>query len=277
MNYKVLLPIGPGFWNIRAPFKIMHFVDIQTHMSIGKLQNGNFLVIDAVPLSPELKSEIDHLTDNGSKIEGVVHTHPFHTLNVQRFHDAYPNAPIYGCPRHIRKFPELKWSGNLEDCEIRNKWSPDFEFRIPAGAEFVNPLPEKTNHFICVFAFHKESKTLHVDDTIMFSEDPGFLLKAAGLKKGSMSFHPSIKGPGLLHDPDAPFHFRDWLKQVINDWDFDNIVTAHVGNKIGGAKAQLIQTLDNAAPLFQKLHEKRKEKGYVPDETSQHYSGEECG
>jgi len=73
-----------------------------------------------------------------------------------------------------------------------------------------------------------------------------------------MSFHPSIKGPGLLPHPDSPFVFRDWVKKVIEDWDFDNIVAAHVGMKIGGAKAQLKETLEAAEPLFQKLHEEKK-------------------
>src|SRR5207244_2779860 len=76
-----------------------------------------------------------------------------------------------------------------------------------SGAEFVNPQPESTNHFSCVFVYHKMSGTIHVDDTIMYSSNPGFLLRIVGFKEGSMMFHPTIRGPGLLPHPEAPFQF----------------------------------------------------------------------
>lgn len=39
-------------------------------MSILKLPNNKFLVIDTVPLTPFLKQAIDELTNNGTDIEG---------------------------------------------------------------------------------------------------------------------------------------------------------------------------------------------------------------
>jgi hypothetical protein len=62
-------------------------------MSIIRLQNGKFLVIDTVALTPELKGEIDHLTNNGADMEAVVATHPFHTLSFNGFYKSYPNVP----------------------------------------------------------------------------------------------------------------------------------------------------------------------------------------
>jgi len=275
-----LFEVGPGFWNIRTSFKIIiGLVDIGTHMSIARLSNGNYLVIDAVPLSDEIKAGIDLLTNKGEKIEAFVATHPFHTLAIPAFYKEYPKIPYYGCPRHIRRLTEIPWAGDLNNCEVRDKWKPDVELRIPAGAEFVNPLPEKTNHFICVFAFHKESKTIHVDDTITYSENPGFLLKMGGFKHGTLAFHPSIKGPGLLANPEAPFQFRDWVHTIINDWDFENLCAAHTGCKIGGAREQLKDVTEKAEPLFQKLSEKRKDPKYKGSEEtpSNNVKGEECG
>ena len=165
------------------------------------------------------------------------------------------------------------------------------------GSEFVSPVPEKSNHFNSVWVFHPASGTIHVDDTVMYASDPPFLLKLAGFKKGSMAFHPSMKGPGFHPTREAPYHFKDWVTQLLDDWDFDNICTAHLGmsalfiiiiiilkiffkgNKIGGAKAQLRQTLAEAEPMFKKVS-KRNESKRTYDEskiTTHNVSGNECG
>jgi len=124
---------------------------------------------------------------------------------------------------------------------------------IPDGAEFIAPLPERTNHFSSVFVFHAKSRTIHVDDTIMIGHKPGVLLKLGGYKHGMLSWHPSIKGSGLHSTENAPFLFRDWIKGITRNWDFDNICAAHMGNKIGGAKAALIELIDKSESTFQKL------------------------
>ena len=129
-----LYRIGPGFWNVRSRFKVLaKLFDIETQMSFIQLQNGNFLVIDTVGLDDHLRQEINHLTDNGNKIEAVLGTHPFHTLSFVEFYQTYPNAAYYGTPRHLRRLTQIPWAGNLNDCKTRAKWEPDVELRIPAG------------------------------------------------------------------------------------------------------------------------------------------------
>lgn len=270
--------VAPGFFNIRGHFKIAHVVEIGTHMSLLKLPNDKYLVIDTVPMNPFLKGGIDEITNNGANIEAVVGTHPFHTLAFRGFHKEYPNVPYYGTPRHLRVIPEIPWAGTLSECEVRNKWAPAVEFKIPAGSEFVAPQPESSNHFSCAFVFHRASRTLHVDDTIMIGSNPGILLKLFGYRHGSMSFHPSIKGPGLLPTPEAPYQFKEYIEHIVREWDFDNICAAHMGNKIGGAKEQLVETLAKAEPLFHKLSEKNKKKDPTHVETpTVLVEGNECG
>lgn len=114
----------------------------------------------------------------------------------------------------------------------------------------------------------------------MYAEHPGFLLSLAGFRHGTMAFHPSIKGSGLLNNPNAPFQFRDWLTKLIEDWDFDTICTAHFGNKCGGAKQQLIEVLKKAEPLFQKLSEQKKknpDQDFSNEKGLDNFSGNECG
>jgi len=85
------------------------------------------------------------------------------------------------------------------------------------GGEFINPQPESSNHFISVFVYHRLSGTLHVNDTIIYADKPSFLLKLFGYKDGSMAFHPSIKTVGLHPTADAPYLFRDWMHNMLND------------------------------------------------------------
>jgi len=197
-------------------------------------------------------------------------------------HAAYPNPPYYGTPRHLRRLTDIKWTGDTSDRNVHTKWNPEVDMKIPAGSEFVNPLPEKSNHFNCVFVFHKKSRTFHCDDTIMYADNPGFLLKMGGFKAKSMQFHVSMKGPGLYPTPEAPFQFRDWMNAIIAEWDFDNICTAHFGNKVGGAKEQLKELVKSCEPLFQKLSDKKKKnkdnKTDDKDQTSTYnVNGDECG
>ncbi|CAF4418165.1 unnamed protein product [Rotaria magnacalcarata] len=153
-------------------------------MSFIQLHSGKFLVIDTIELNDKLRQEINHLTDNGDKIEAVIGTHPFHTLSFPAFYESYPNAAYYGTPRHLRRLTHIPWIGNLHDCDVRKKWEPDVELRFPAGAEFINPQPESSNHFSSVFVYHRASATLHVDDTIIYAEKSNFLLKLFGYKDG---------------------------------------------------------------------------------------------
>lgn len=136
LDQNELHSIGRGFWNVRGRFKILKLIDIETQMSIIQLSNGKFLVIDTVEMDDRLRQEIDQLTNGGEKIEAVIATHPFHTLSFPAFYKLYPKPAYYGTPRHLRRLTEIPWAGNLDDCNVRTKWEPDVEMRIPAGFFF---------------------------------------------------------------------------------------------------------------------------------------------
>lgn len=72
-NFTALRKIGQNFWNIRGSFTIgFGLIDLGTQMSIVKLNNGNFMVIDTIPITPTMKTEIDFLTNNGELLESTV-------------------------------------------------------------------------------------------------------------------------------------------------------------------------------------------------------------
>jgi len=232
-------PIGPALWNARGVF-MLGPIDIGTHMSFIRLSNGKFLVVDTIDLDDSLKSEFDQLTRNGTMVEAVIATHPFHTSYFPAWYAAYPSLRYYGTPRHLRIQPSIPWAGSMYDCTNRQKWLPEVHMRIPAGAEFVAPQPESDNHFTAIHVFHAPSRTIHVDDTVILDEP----------FKGDMLFHPSLLGPALYHVPGSPAAFHDWVVNYTQAWDFDNIIAAHKGRRLGGAKAQLLRVLaENAIVL----------------------------
>jgi hypothetical protein len=259
-----IVEVATGFYNIRASFKVKGIVDIGTHMSLAKLTNGKFLVIDTVPFDDELKKEFDTLTNNGTNIEAVIATHPFHTLAFPAFYKMFPNLPYYGTPRHIRNQKDIPWAGDIMN-ELK-RWEPDIQMRIPSGSEFIAPVPEKSNHFNSVWVYYPASRTLHVDDTIMYFENPSTIFKLIGKKPNVIEFHPTLKTEGLHPTEAAPIQFKKWVEDVLRDWEFDTVCTAHVGVRQGGAHALLKEALAKAEPEFEKLVQRNAGKHSVPTE-----------
>jgi hypothetical protein len=133
-----------------------------------------------------------------------------------------------------------------------------------------------------VFIYHRLSYTLHVDDTINYTDKLSFLLKLFGVAHGVMAFHPSIKGSGLHPTPEAPYLFRDWMRNILLDWPFENICCAHLDAKIGGTHAQVAELVNNSEPLFVKLSERNRKKnpeGELPPDSNYNtdITGDDCG
>ena len=66
--------------------------------------------------------------------------------------------------------------------------------------------------------------------------------------------------PGLYPTPEAPIEFQRFIELLIDEWDFDNICSAHNGNCLGGAKTKLRQTLRNAESTLQKISKKNSQR-----------------
>ena len=54
--------------------------------------------------------------------------------------------------------------------------------------------------------------------------------------------------------------FQRFMELLIDEWDFDNICSAHNGNCLGGAKTKLRQTLRNAESTLQKISNKNSQR-----------------
>ena len=118
----------------------------------------------------------------------------------------------------------------------------ELELRIPAGCEFNAPKPELDNHFTAIWAYYPKGKTLHIDDSLMYFDDPPFVFRLAGIEPKTLAFHPALEKYVLNETPQTGMLLSKWFQQIIADWDFENIAAAHNGVVMGGGTQQFIQT-----------------------------------
>ncbi|PKH08091.1 hypothetical protein [Moritella sp. Urea-trap-13] len=228
-----ILNIADNFWNIRGDFKIGGILNIGTHASIVRCENGKFVLLDAYTLTGKLKNQVDALTNKGADLEAIINLHPFHTVHVQKVHALYPNAKLYGTQRHLDKFPNLPWqSQRTETSEFAALFADDFEFSVPAGVDFISS--NENLHFSSVLAYHKASKTIHVDDTLMYLKFPSII---GVLKKPEVAFHMTLPQT-LAKRAGAAAEFRDWTTQLMTQWqDAENLCAAHSATFLGDKHA----------------------------------------
>jgi len=231
MSSKII-QIADNFWNIRGSFKIAGFIDIGTQASLVRLESGKFVFLDSYTLSDAVQKEIDELTNNGKDVVAVLNLHPFHTIHVEWMFERYPDAKHYGTARHLSKFPDLQWQQTCtEDAETQAMFSGDFEFSVPRGVDFISD--DENVHFSSVLVFHPTSRTIHVDDTLMYIRLP-LLMRFFGLPD-ALSFHPTLakvleKRAGAVHD------FQEWMLALAEDWkDAENLCAAHTATLTMGA------------------------------------------
>lgn len=211
---------------MRGDFKIAHAFNIGTHMSLVRRASGRFVLIDAYEPDGGDRDELLALTGNGDLIEAVLNVHPFHTVHCKFVHEALPHARLIGTRRHHRQMPHLGWDPALiEDRATQDQFADLFDFSIPAGVDFI-PEDESV-HVSSVLVRHRESRIVHVDDTLMYLDLPGLIEKLVPGPK--LRFHPKL-GEGLEKRPGAADDYVRWAQDLARDWSDTRIVcAAHKG------------------------------------------------
>jgi hypothetical protein len=257
-----IIKVSNDFWNIRGSFKIKGLIDIGTHASLVKRKNGKFIFLDSLSLDKETHRYISELTNNGKEIEAVFNLHPFHTVHVERMHELFPSAKHYGTLRHLEKFPHLNWQKlKTEEKELHELFSSDLNFSVPQGVEFISS--NENIHFSSVLAYHPSSKTIHVDDTLMYIRFPK-LLTFFGLSD-TLQFHPTLT-KALEQRSGATDEFKKWAEEIATSWSqAENICAAHTASFIGKRKEskkiskKILKALQKVLPKLKTHNQKFKE------------------
>lgn len=212
-----IVQVADGFWNIQGSFKIAGFLDIGTQASLVRLKSGRFVMLSSYTLAGAVADEVMKLTDQGHKLEAVIHTHPFHTVHVKKLAQMFPNARQFGSKRHHEKAPEVKWEPLLvDDPKMHALYAEDLSFTVPRGVDFISA--NQNLHFSSVLVVHKATRTMHVDDTLMWNPLPIV---------GGLGFHMTLKSV-LQPRAGAAAEFRAWAQELITLCEsVDHICTAH--------------------------------------------------
>ncbi len=219
-----ILRLTDDFWNIRGSFKIGRVIDIGTQASLVRRSNGRFVFLDSCALGGAVEREVLERTNGGKDVEAILNVHPFHTVYTRKMHQRFPDARLYGTKRHVSRFPDLAWERErTEDPELHAMFAGDFDFSIPRGVDFISD--NENVHFSSVLALHRASKTIHVDDTLMYVPFPA-IVRALG-PSGMLSFHPTLKR-ALEKRAGAAGDFRAWAEALAEGWrDAENLCAAH--------------------------------------------------
>ena len=219
-----IIEVTDGFWNIRGSFKIGGVIEIGTQASLVKRSNGRFVFLDSYALTGRVERQILELTNGGKDVDAILNVHPFHTVYARKMHERFPGARLYGTARHLARFTELPWEAErTEDPAFHAMFSDDFDFSVPRGVDFISS--NENVHFSSVLVLHRASKSIHVDDTLMYIRLP----KAARLlgRPDSLTFHPTL-GKALQKRAGAAREFRQWVEGLAERWrGAQNLCAAH--------------------------------------------------
>jgi hypothetical protein len=220
-----ILRLSDDFWNIRGSFKLGGLIDIGTHASLVRLTSGKFVLLDACDLPEPVMGELKARTRNGADLEAIIHVHPFHTMHVQKAHEAFPEARLYGTRRHHERFPQFDWQPELTESEaFASLYAEDFDFSVPEGVDFISS--NENLHFASVLVYHRASRSIHVDDTLMVMPMPGPLSRVLPTR---VSFHMTLAGT-LEKRAGASEDFRAWARTLADRWqDAKHLCAAHSG------------------------------------------------
>ena len=219
-----MLRVADDFLNIRGTFKVGGLVDIGTQCSLVRRANGKFVFLDSYTLNDAVQRDVDALTHGRKNVEAILNLHPFHTVHVRAMHERYPDAKLFGTARHLARFPDLPWqTARTEQVRLHKLFEEDLEFSVPRGVDFISA--NENVHFSSVLVLHRASRTIHVDDTLMYVRLP-LPMRVLGFAD-VLLFHPTLR-QALEKRKGAGQAFRDWAEGVAADWrDAENLCAAH--------------------------------------------------
>ena len=223
----MLDPIAENIWSTPAPLKVFGIIALNTRMTIIRLKNHELWLHSLIPLSPELKREVDAI----GTVTYLVAPSCFHHMFVADWQQEYPQAKLFAAKGLHKKredltihtlfrVPKAQYWDEIEQCTIEG---------MPAVQE--------------VLFFHKSSQTLIVTDFFfhmpkisVFTSLYGWYAWINGFKKRPTTpllFKLAIK------DKQA---FRSSLQNIRN-WKPKHIAMCHHNTYSQDDAAEILQTI----------------------------------
>ena len=149
MSEAPLRALAPDLWVADRSLVVAPGQDIGTRMTVVRLSDGGLWLHSPVAPDEGLRRELDEIGPVGA----IVAPARGHTLYVQAFREAYPDASVWVAPGLLKKCPHFAPADELNDA-VPAPWSGVLEQHLVRGVPFMNEV---------VF-LHPASRTLILTD-----------------------------------------------------------------------------------------------------------------
>lgn len=195
-----------------VPFLTMPY---STRMVVAPLRGNRLFVWSPVPLTPEIRRDVDNL----GMVSYLVGPNSLHHLFLEEWADTYPNAELWGTAELCRKRKAFNWAGMLTNTPPVG-WRTEFEQTLFGGSILMDEA---------VF-FHKQSRTVIFADLIQ-NFDPDWF----GPVRRVLAQMEGIISPSSMAPLEYRLSFRDRDKargalNTILGWHPERVVIAHGRN-----------------------------------------------
>ena len=180
-----LIQVTERIWTAPSPLTVLGIIQLNTRMTIIRLQSGKLWIHSPIPWTEELDSEIRTL----GEIEYIVAPSCFHHMFVGPWKEHHPKASICAPNGLRRKRSDLQIDHDLQ-IDGHKLWQDDINCVEIKGMPFVQ------EH---VF-FHRKSRTLIVTDLLFFLP----------LSTGFTSFYAWLNG--VKETVSTPLLFKSAIK-----------------------------------------------------------------
>jgi hypothetical protein len=222
----MLEQIDTNIWSIPSPLKLFGLLQLNTRMTIIRLQNGDLWLHSLIPITPKLKEEIDTL----GTVRYLVAPSCLHHLFIGQWMEAYPAAKSYAAKGLKKKRPELQFSSSL-GAVFQADWLKEIKRLHIDGMPMVNES----------LFYHQASQTLIATDFFFYMPQAS----------GFTSFYATING--FKSKMACPIVFRFAIKykdifrqslKPLRDWPVSNISMCHHAILNEDAQDSLNKVLD---------------------------------
>ena len=204
----MLEAIADGVWTRANPLRFWR-IETGTRMTLLRLPQRRLLVHSPIPLTDELKAEVDSL----GEVVAIVAPSLFHHLSVAQWKTAYPQAIACCCPGLERKRADLRWDRVLGD-EAEPEWRGELDQVFFSARKLENEV---------VF-HHRASRTMVCADTVFnLARHPSWLTRVVAFLLGNYR-------PGATWLEHLMIRDRGKARAQIDHmlaWNAERIVLAH--------------------------------------------------
>ncbi len=155
----MLEQFGPEIWiSDGKEVQVLGF-HYPTRMAVVKLANGDLFIWSPIPISDDLRAEVDQL----GTVRHIIAPNSLHHLSLLEWQGAYPTAKLYAPPKLREKRKDIAFDDDLTDTPISD-WSGEID-QVPVQGNLITTE---------VVFFHAKSGTVLFTDLIQQFPDTWF-------------------------------------------------------------------------------------------------------